>query len=122
MGIAESTCSARLRRLESIGAIRGYRMIVNPKVLGIDLQALVSVQLVRHTADAISAFWHHAENLAEAAHLYHITGTNDFVMHLLVRDVEHLRDLTTYTITTWPEIARVQTSIVFEHRDGPSVS
>lgn len=119
VGIAESTCSARIRRLESIGAIRGYRTVINPKVLGIGLEALIAVQLVRHTAEAISAFWQHAEQLDEASHVYHLTGTNDFMMHLLIRDVEHLRDLTTDTITTWPEIARFQTSIVFEHRDSP---
>lgn len=117
VGIAESTCSVRVRRLESSGAIRGYRTVVDPRVLDIGLEAIVTVQLVRHTAEAIAAFWHHAEQLGEAAHIYHLTGLNDFIIHLLVRNTEHLRDLTTGTITTWPEVARLQTSIVFEHRE-----
>lgn len=117
VGIAESTCSTRVRRLETDGAIRGYRTVIDPRVLDIGIEALVSAQLVRHTADAIAAFWAHAEQLDEAAHIYHLTGQNDFLIHLFLRDSDHLRNLTTGTITTWPEVSRIHTSIVFEHRD-----
>ncbi len=56
LGVAESTCSQRLRRLERDEVIVGYHPQVDLAALGIGLEAMVSVQLVRHSRDRVEAF------------------------------------------------------------------
>lgn len=116
VGLAESTCSGRLRRLEEIGAITGYHATVDPGSMGLHLEAILAARLVRHNKESIDAFWGHTGELTEVTSVFHLTGPNDFLVHLVVRDTEHLRDLTTTLVTTWPEVDRIETSVVFEHR------
>lgn len=116
VGIAESTCSVRVRRLETTGVIAGYHAVVDPTVFGVGLEAMLAVRLVRHTSEAINAFWAHTEQLPEATGVFHVTGPNDFLVHLLLKDANHLRDVTSTVITSWAEVAHLETSVVFEHR------
>jgi len=65
VGIAPSTCSERMRRLEQEGVFIGFHAAVDPRVLGIGLQAMIAVRLRRHAADEVDAFERHALGLAE---------------------------------------------------------
>ena len=43
VGLAPSSCLARVRRLQRSGAILGYHAEVDPRVYGVTLEALVAV-------------------------------------------------------------------------------
>jgi DNA-binding Lrp family transcriptional regulator len=116
VGVADSTLSTRLRRLEDTGVVRGYRADVNPTSLGIGLQAIVAVRLHHHTREAIAAFWAHTRDLPEAIRVFHVTGRNDFLVHIVVADIGHLQSITSEVLTTWPEVAHLETSVVYDQR------
>ena len=42
-------------------------------------------------------------------------GVEDFVVHVAVRDANHLRDLALDAFTTRAEVARMETALVYEH-------
>jgi DNA-binding Lrp family transcriptional regulator len=115
LGLAPSTCLVRVRRLVQAGALRGFRAEVDPKALGIGLQALIFVRLVRHSRRTVDAFRKHALSLRETIGLYHVAGQHDFLVHVGVRDADHLRDLGLDAFTTRKEVARLETHLIFEH-------
>ncbi len=117
VGIAQSTCSARVRRLEEIGAIEGYHAAVSPAALGVGLHAMVRVTLIRHTNKEIDDFWAHIHSVPEVVSTFHMTGDTDFLVQVAVRDSNHLQRLATTTFTTWPEVGRLRTSVVFSYRE-----
>ena len=47
--------------------------------------------------------------------VYHMAGVNDFLLHVAVRDADHLRDLALTAFTTRPEVAHIETALIFEH-------
>ena len=114
-GIAPSTCSERVRRLEQAGVFRGYHADVDPGVLGIGLQAMIAVRLRRHSADEVDGFRRHATAMPEVIGVSHVTGANDFLVHVVVRDADHLRDLAVVGFTTLPAVEHIETALVFEH-------
>jgi DNA-binding Lrp family transcriptional regulator len=116
-GIAPSTCSERVRRLEQEGTVRGYHAAVDPKVLGIGLRAMVAIRLRRHAAAEVEQFWTHAVAMPEVIGISHVTGANDFLVHVVVRDAEHLRQLAVSGFTTMREVAHIETSLIFAHMD-----
>ncbi len=116
LGVAQSTCSTRLRRLEAIGAIEGYHAAVNPEALGVGLHAIVRVTLIRHTNKEINDFWKHISAVPEVVNTFHMTGDTDFLVQVAVRDSNHLQELTTSTFTTWPEVGRLRTAVAFSYR------
>ncbi len=115
VGIAPSTCSERVRRLESSGVFRGYHADVDPQVLGIGLEAMIAVRLRRHTAGEVDGFRQHAAGMPEVLSVSHVTGANDFLVHVVVRDADHLRDLAVVGFTTLPEVEHIETALIFEH-------
>lgn len=113
VGIADSTLSARIRRLEDLGVITGYHADIDPEALGIGFQAIIAIRLHHHSREVIAAFWEHTRELPEAIQVFHVTGPNDFLVHLVVADIDHLQRITAEVLTSWPEVAHLETSVVY---------
>lgn len=116
-GIAPSTCSERLRRLEDSGVFRGFHAAVEPAAMGIGLEAMIAIRLRRHSAQEVDAFRSHATELDEVIGVYHVTGANDFLVHVVVRDADHLRQVAVSSFSGFPEVTHLETSLIFEHLD-----
>ena len=114
VGLAPSSCLARVQRLRAEGVIKGAHLEVDPEALGIGLQALIAVQLREHSRARVKAFWKHVLGLPEVLAVFHVAGTHDFQVHVAVRDAHHLRDLALDAFTTRAEVAHIQTSLIFE--------
>jgi len=117
VGIAESTCLQRVRRLREQGVIDGYHAALRPEALGIGLQAMVSVQLESHSRSIVESFRESMRNRPEVVALYHLGGRTDFLLHVAVRDPEHLRDLILSAFTEREAVKQVETSLVFEREE-----
>lgn len=120
VGLAPSSCLARVRRLEHAGALLGYHAEVDPRVHGVTLEALVAVRLEKHARAAIAQFERHVMTLSEVRGYYHLTGANDYLVHVAVRDAEHLREFVLTAFSTRSEVAHLETSLIFSHRRNPA--
>lgn len=121
VGLAPSSCLARVQRLRSAGILKGAHAEVDPGALGIALQALIAVQLRQHSRAQVKAFWKHVLGLPEVLAVYHVAGAHDFQVHVAVRDAHHLRDLALDAFTTRSEVAHIQTSLIFEWAKKPGL-
>ena len=115
VGIAQSTCSERVRRLERTGVFTGFHAEVDLPALGVGLQAMIAVRLQRHERTQVDRFRAYAESLPEVVAFYHMAGNDDFLVHVIVRDSDHLRDIAMGAFTAQPEVTHIETSIIFEH-------
>lgn len=118
VGLAQSSCHSRVRRLEASGAIRAHRAELDPGLLGIGLQAFVFVRLTRHHRESVVSFRDYVLSLEEVVGLFHVAGRFDFILHLAVRDAEHLRDVAMDSFTSRPEVAQLETHLLFEVARG----
>lgn len=119
VGLAPSSCLARVRRLEASGALLGYHAEVDPRVHGVTLEALVAIRLEKHARAAISAFERHLGTLGEVRGIFHVAGANDYLVHVAVRDSDHLREFILSAFATRPEVAHMETSLIYSHRRNP---
>lgn len=116
VGIAPSTALERIRRLREAGVIQGYHAEIAAEAVGIRLQALVSVRLARHSRELVDSFHEHVIALPEVLAFYHVAGADDFLVHVGVRDSQHLRDFALTAFTERPEVAHIETRLIFEFR------
>jgi DNA-binding Lrp family transcriptional regulator len=63
----------------------------------------------------VDSFRAHTLALPEVLQLYHVAGANDFLVHVCVKDSEHLRDLAITSFTSRDEVAHLETGLIFEH-------
>lgn len=120
VGLAESTCHRRVARLVEAGVIRGFHASLDPAALGLSLQVLVSIQLARHGDQGVSQFRDLLLALPEVLELYQTGGSQDLILRVAVRDTEHLRAVVLDRIAARPEVGRLETALIFEHRRAPS--
>ncbi|HJU84359.1 MAG TPA: Lrp/AsnC family transcriptional regulator [Holophagaceae bacterium] len=112
--LAPSSCLARVQRLRDTGVLRGFHAFVDPKALGVGIQALIAVSLKQHSREKVLAFSRHVLSLKEVVALYHVTGHMDFQVHVAVKDTDHLRDLALDAFTSRPEVESINTALLFD--------
>jgi DNA-binding Lrp family transcriptional regulator len=117
MGVAESTVSARIRRLQTEGEIRGYRVELDFDRVA-PIQALISVRLVKHARGEVDRFREAAPGWPGVRSLFHMAGADDYLLHVAANSATELRDFVLTYLASHPAVKRTQTNLIFEHADG----
>ena len=117
VGLAPSSCLERVRALTRAGVLKGAHADVAGSALGIGLEALVAIRLVKHSREAFRKLYAHLRSLPEVLCVYHVTGVNDLQVHVAVRDIDHMRSLIVERVATRPEVDHCETAVIYElHR------
>ena len=119
VGLAASSCLVRVRRLVDEGVFAGFHAEVDPAALGVGLAAVISVQLGRHGRNTIEGMRDRIARLPEVLQLFHVGGSQDLLVHVVVRDPDHLRTLVMDHFSNAEEVAHIETALVFEHLRSP---
>lgn len=119
VGVAASTCIARVRSLVSRRVITGFTAAVDPRAMGLDLQVLVSVTVRSGARQRIAEMSDELRSLPEVMQLFFLGGVEDFIIHLAARDSDHVRDFVMENLSAHPAVSSTRTSIVFSHHQNP---
>ncbi|CUR55393.1 Transcriptional regulator, AsnC family [metagenome] len=120
-GIAPSTCLTRVRRLQSLGVIRGFHAEVDLAACGRPLQALIAVRLQATARDRIARFQRQLAALPGVLNVFFLAGEDDFQIHIAVRDPDTLRNFVVDHLSVASEVAMTKTSLIFEHVGNRSI-
>lgn len=102
-----------MRRLTDARVLEGFHAEVNPASIGVGLQAIIAVRLTRHSRAKFRSLYQHIHQLPEILQVFHVSGVKDLLLHVAVRDVEHLRNLIVDQLATRSEVANCQTAVIF---------
>ena len=117
--LAPSSCLERARRLKESGVLAAFHTRIDPAAIGIGLQAMITAKLRSHSAESREAFCEQALGCEEVVALYHLTGDRDFLLHVAVRDAEHLRRLIVERLSGPTELEDLETSLILEEKRRP---
>jgi Lrp/AsnC family leucine-responsive transcriptional regulator len=113
IGLSPSPCLRRVRALEENGIISGYRAMLDPAELGLDLMAILSISMDRHTPERFARFDEAVRRLPEVLECLLITGRDaDYQLKVVVRDMEAYQDLLLNKITRIEGVSGVHSSFV----------
>ena len=93
VGVAPSTCLDRVTRLRRSGVILGHRLELDPAKLGRGLEALLLVQVRPHRRELVGPFVERIRVLPESRTVFHLTGPDDYLVHVAVADMTDLQRL-----------------------------
>jgi DNA-binding Lrp family transcriptional regulator len=119
LGIAPSTCLARVRALRHSGVLRGFHADIDLAALGRPLQAMVAVRLTVHAREQIEAFTRAVRELPGVLSVFHLAGATDYLVWVAAADAQDLREFVVDHLATHPSVAHAETSLIYEHRRGP---
>ena len=114
VGLSPTPCARRVKRLEDDGLIERYVTLLNAKQAGQDLTVFISVRLRNQTIETIENFERSVRDKKEISECYLVSGANDYLLKVRVRDVEALRDFLRNRLVTIEGIAETHSTIVLE--------
>ncbi len=116
VGLAPSTTLEKVRDLEERGVITGYHADVSLEALGRPMQAFVSIRVHPKTEAIVDAITERLWALPETLGVFIVSGDDDFLVHLGVRDTQELRRIVLESIANAEGVVDETTSLIFEHR------
>lgn len=117
-GIAPSTCLLRVRELRRRGVLRGVHADIDLARVGRPLQAIIAVRMRAHVKEQVQAFRAQVPALPGVIALFHVSGKDDYLLHVAVADADALRGFVVDHLTGHPAVGHTETNLVFEHLAG----
>jgi DNA-binding Lrp family transcriptional regulator len=115
VGVSPSTALERTRGLRDRGVIRGAVLDISLAAIGRGVQALIAVRIRPPSRRNIEGFRNWISQLPETIGVFVVSGGEDFLIHVAVRDNQDLYAFVIDRLTERPEVADVRTSVVYEH-------
>ena len=111
VGLSPSPCLRRLRQLESSGVVQKYVALVSPTAVGQGLQAVVEVRLDRQTRGSVDKFEAESLKLPQVLECYLMAGDWDYVLRVVVHDLEEFHDFHMNFLAKIPGVGNVKSNI-----------
>ena len=109
-GVSETTIRTRYQNLIAKGVVRTVG-ILEPKELGFEATAMVTVSAEPGTADQIARA---IAEVPEVSHLVTTLGSFDLILQVFCRDLSHLTDVVTQGIQQIPGVRGTETLVIAE--------
>lgn len=113
VGLSQTPCWRRVRKLEEAGVIRGKVTLVDPRQAGAPMTMFVGVSAGRHAAGWLDEFRALIEDIPEIVEAYRMTGSTDYFLKLLVPDIEAYARIYQQLVERL-EFAQINASIAME--------
>lgn len=108
VGISSPAVSERIKKLEDAGIIRGYHAHISPIEVGYQLKALITL---RAFMGMLKPFLEKVKTYDEVLNCYRITGNENIVMEVVLRNQKHLETFIDQLII----YGETKTQIVLSH-------
>jgi len=113
VGLSASPCSRRVKALQDSGFILRTVTILNAKKLGLDMVAIISISMDRHTPERFEAFEKAVSGFNEVMECYLITGQSaDYVLKVIVADMNAFQQFLLGKLTRIEGVSGVHSSFV----------
>lgn len=121
LGLAPTSTSDRMRRLQKQGYILGFSARIDPQRVGLELLVFVEVSLDKTTPDAFDTFSKAVRSAPEVLECHMVAGGFDYLIKVRVTDMAHYRSFLGDVLLNLPAVSETRTYPVMEEvkTDGP---
>jgi Lrp/AsnC family leucine-responsive transcriptional regulator len=112
LNISTTPVFERIKKLEKKGIIQSYVALLDAKKVNKNLVAITQVKLDVHSKKLIEAFNKKIITFNEVMECYHTTGDADFILKIMVSDLEDYYRFIMDKLTQTTDVAHISTSFV----------
>jgi len=114
VGLTSNPCWRRIKRLENQDVITKRVAVIDPSKVGLGMTAFVRIHTDKHTKDWLNLFKLGVTKIPEIIECHRMTGDVDYLLKILVQDLEHYDDVYRRLLDLVPDIKDVSTSFSME--------
>jgi len=112
IGMTTTPVFERIKRLEKNGFVEKYVALLNKEKLGLTLVAFVNVSLKEHNTLFLEEFVKSVRPLHEVLECYHVAGQFDYLLKVIVKDMNEYQHFVSKKLAGLDNIGKVQSSFV----------
>ena len=111
----------RIKRLESIGIIKGKRLLLNQELLGFGVKVFLGIKLATKGAISLEDFERAASAIPEVQSIEHVLGLYDYRLRVVSRDIADFERVLRRRIMTLPGVGQVEANVLLSEEvlQGP---
>lgn len=111
LGMSETPCWRRLKRLEDSGIIEGYQANLNRRKLGLGVMAFVQLRCSEHDQAATAEFQRIVETTPNILSCHNTTGADDFLLIVVARDLDDYSNFVDSTLRRLPGVTSIRSNL-----------
>ncbi len=112
--LSPAPCLRRVRELEASGVIQRYTTLLDAEQLGWKVSVFIEIRLERQVISDLKIFEEHIESYPEVMECYLMTGTYDYLLRVVAKDLKSLQTFITDRLAGTPNVANIQSSIALK--------
>lgn len=112
IGLSPAPTLERVKKLETSGIIQSYHAHLDREKVGLGVTTFVMVALVGHKKQVTDSFVKRVNEIPEIIECHHITGSGDFLLKVISKDINSYQKLMLEVINEIEEVASTQTMVI----------
>ena len=111
LNMSQSPCWRRIKRLEQEGYIKRKVVVLNREALGMQLVAFTTINLSKVGRKDLESFERAVSQLDEVVECYTMTGSWDYMLKVVVKDIQHYEQFVRNRLLEIPMIGEIHSHI-----------
>jgi Lrp/AsnC family transcriptional regulator len=107
VGLSHTPCWRRIKQLEESGAIRERVVILDPRIMGLDITVFANIRLKEHDEETLEAFEQAARDRAEIVDCFSMSGESDYIFRVVVASIDQYEQFLKKVLLHFPGVASV---------------
>jgi DNA-binding Lrp family transcriptional regulator len=114
VSLSASPTLARVKQLEAGKVISRYVALVDPPMLGLKMNVFIQVSLEKQESAALARFEQAVSHFDEVMEVYLMTGDADYLLRIVVPDIQALEGFILNHLTRIPGIKNIRSSFALK--------
>ncbi|MBI1181325.1 MAG: winged helix-turn-helix transcriptional regulator [Alphaproteobacteria bacterium] len=112
VGLSQTPCWRRLKRLKASGVIQRLAMVLDPRRLGLSISVLAQLKLHRHDEQTLEEFEAAVLGHGEIVECFSVSGESDYVMRVVAASVDDYERFLKTVLLHLPGVASINSSFM----------
>ena len=121
MGLSQPAAWRRIKRLQTLGVIKGKRLHLDAQAVGFGVTVFLGVKLATKGRVSLEDFERAVSAIPEVQSVEHVLGLYDYRLRVVARDLPDFERVLRRRIMTLPGAGEVEANVLLteERRPGP---
>ena len=115
VGMSIPSVSDRIKKLQKCGIIAGFKAIINPKKIGLDVQAFITI--ISDSSIHYKEIIKNSNKSKDIINCYATTGSGSHILFAVTKNSETLEQLLR-DVQGWPGVIRTETQIILSSNES----
>lgn len=121
LNLSATAVYERVKKLEREGIIDKYVVLLNKSKVDKGFVVFCHLKLIQHSQEFLTKFESEVVKLSEVLECFHVSGDYDYILKIVVKDMEAYREFLVSKLTTLQHIGSTQSTFMISEVKNTTV-